>query len=245
MPVAGKRPAARPMVDLMFMRAFRNHIHKDNVWFRNIGEIRSENVVLHFSTTLTEQACEDWSLLGIKGSRVNNRKHWTDAELKAYSNTNRDSPFQHTCLLSVGQDGKTLLFDDGNGIRAGRSIVAHGYLNAHRLGRFINSGRRYTAMSIPNSVVCGTFRRPLKETIKRTFQTVHNKKFPGVAVSLKRQETRCTPELYTGRNKTNIQNQSKFIAPGFKRVDELVHAAEELDDLSMAHAIHTLPQRPQ
>jgi hypothetical protein len=224
--------------NIMFLRGLRKNIQKKKVVLGNTHKIEYQNVVLHMCTTGTAHSNEEASQLGVKGSSVNKRKQWSDKDLKEFSNTNLDSPFRHTCLLIKGQHGKTLLFRDGNGIRAGKYTVAHGVLNAWRLLRFVNSGNQYTAMSTPNSVVCGSFRRPLAETIKKTFKTVDNEKFPGVSVTLKDQKTRCCPELYTGRNRrTTTQRRSKFIAPGFKSVDELVGCLDEIDALSQEHAL--------
>jgi hypothetical protein len=232
--------------NIMFLQRIRSELQERKINLKNIHKVEYQNVVLHMCTTNTAQSTEEWSLYGVKGSAVNTRKQWSDEELKEFSSTDLDSPFRHTCLLITGQHGKTLLFRDGNGIRAGKYTVAHGALNARRLGSFINRNNNYTAMSTPNSVVCGSFRRPLDESIKHTFKTTANEKFPGVSVTLRNQITKCTPELYTGRNsRTDIQRRSKFIAPGFKSVGELAGCLEEIDDLSVKHALAPVAPKPK
>lgn len=233
----GKQPTSLPITP-MFLRAFRKKVQQKGVSLKNINRMSYENVVLHMCTTGTPHSIQEWSILGINGQKVNRRQQWSDKDIAQFSNTNLDSPFQHVCLLITGQHGKTLLFKDGNGIRAGKYTVAHAYINANRLCDFTNTGKYYTAMSIPNSVVCGQFRRPLSDRVKDTYKTVDNQKFPGVAVTLKKTKMSCTPELYTGRNKQDsMQRPSQFIAPGFKTVSELVDCASELDELSIEYSL--------
>ena len=66
----------------------------------NIKAMRTVNVVFHVATKEQPSTSYSRALLGIAAisPSVNNRRTWTNSELRMLSNTDQDSAFVHTCL---------------------------------------------------------------------------------------------------------------------------------------------------
>ena len=125
---------------------------------------------------------------------------------------------------SSRNDGKLLVFQSGNSIRAGK----HTHIDAVRsMFRFNQWARRtassphvwHVAIDHPNMVLSGKLKTPPSSHFKSHWRCNYSVKFPGVAVKA---SSTCTPEVYP--------KSGSFIMPGATNAESVVAAVEAVSD---------------
>lgn len=121
-------------------------------------------------------------------------------------------------------DGKLLIFQSGNAIRAGK----HSHEDALRCMFMFNKWVRktcgmhhewHTAIDTPNMVLSGRFKTKLSPRFKEHWRCNYSSKFPGVAVKT---GSCTTPEVYP--------KSGAFIIPGTMNVESVEYALRAMNE---------------
>lgn len=121
-------------------------------------------------------------------------------------------------------DGKLLVFQSGNAIRAGKRSHEDSLKCMFKFNQWVrrtcgSHHEWHTAIDNPNMVLSGKLKRPVSSKFKSHWRCNYSVKFPGVAVKTR---SSTTPEVYP--------KSAAFIIPGTTTVDSLAAAIEAINE---------------
>ena len=135
------------------------------------------------------------------------------------------------CHLRMSTDssnrnnGKYLVFDSSNVIRAGKHTHGDAVRSMFVFNKWLRSVSKqphvwHTAIGCPNMVLSGKLNTTPHPSFKDHWRCNHSSKFPGVAVQT---DERITPEIYP--------KSGAYIVPGVTDATGAVHALKIVDDI--------------
>lgn len=129
-------------------------------------------------------------------------------------------------------DGKLLVFQSGNTIRAGKHSHEDALRSLFRFNQFVRRASGvphewHAAIDHPNMVLSGKLAKLPSEKFKRHWRCNHTQKFPGVAVKT---GSTTTPEVYP--------KSGTFIMPGTRDVASLKSGLKAMADALEEPQLH-------